>query len=293
MQILSITQAQKKAYNAIKEDFFKNEEEWLKEENKKWFAENPPIFKDELTLDFYWGFVFFYDGKKAIEENNNEYSYFYRPPILVDKFTGELVKINLMPDILLDEKLEKYRKSKGYYLTAKFPVLNGIEKLPLQEQIKSYFRSGEFLQVKMGLTLIKENKLVDLSKFQQIVYHANFIKNYDAFEENILASFHVQEKLTFWGMTGEFFEEIDLFEDVSSLCIGGSQLNSIGHSILKLQQLKKITFRESEILSITPEILKLKNLAEITIWDSKMSLEVKDLFQKLELNNRVKISIIY
>lgn len=248
--------------------------------------ENRPIILEEFTLDFDWGFVFYYEGKKAIETNNFEYGYIGNVPILVDKINGEANYVGGIGKIL-DADLENYREQKGYPNSIKFPVQENIANKPIIEKAKALFRTGEILQIKKGVKLLEENLILDLVKFKNLIFNSAF-PNW-TFEEMIAAQFESEELVLNNGIGNEFPDELEIFKDITSISLSGAKLKSISDDILKLPKLKSIIIWYSEIEEITSRIFELKFLERIEIWDSNLGLQAHEIIEQLRLKNNVRV----
>lgn len=247
---------------------------------------NRPMIMDKYTLDFDWGYVFYYNGKKAIENNNSEFGYIGNAPILVDKFDGNTKYVGGVGSIL-DSQLEEYREIKGYPHSIKFPLKEDISDKTDLEKVKALFTTGEIFQIQIGIRIIEENSLVDTEELRKIIHNNIFPER--TFEEMIASQFKLRS-INLGSQIGNVFPiELNLFDDCTELSISGAKLDSISNNILMLPQLKKIVFWMSEVEEISSEVLKLDHLESIEIFDAKFGKQAIQMIDQLTKENQVRI----
>lgn len=271
MKIISLVKAKEIAYQKIGID--------LSDDNR-------PLIMDEYTLDFDWGYVFYYNGKKAIENNNSEFGYIGNVSILVDKFDGSTKYVGGVGSIL-DTQLEQYREIKGYPHSIKFPLKEDISDKTDLAKVKALFMTGEIFQIQIGIQKIKENNLVDIEELRKIIHDNIFPER--TFEEMIASQFKLRS-INLGNQIGSVFPtELNLFYDCTELWINGAKLDSISNNILKLPQLKKIVFWMSKVEEISSEVLKLEYLECIEIFEAKFGEQAIQMVDQLSNENQVRI----
>jgi len=247
---------------------------------------NRPIILDDATLDFEWGYVFYYNGKKAIETNEEEFSYFGSKPILVDKFDGSAIYVGAINRIL-DSELEDHRREKGYPASIKFPIKEDIGKLPLMEQVKMLFRTGEISQIKKGIKIVEEKKLFEIENFKKIIFN-NAFQDWN-FEEQIAAQFNHETVILNNGIGTVFPHEFNIFKDAKELSFSGVELEAVTDSILDLENLEEIKIWYSSIHKITSRVEELTSLKYIEILDSTLGEQANFILKKLEKSGRIML----
>lgn len=249
--------------------------------------ENRPIILDIYTLEFDWGFIFHYNGKKYIETEDSEYSYIGNVPVLIDRIDSSAIHVGGIGKIL-DSEIEKYRLTKGYPEQIKFPIGEDLERLPPIDQVKKLFKTGELLQIEKGVELIENYKLFNLKEFKRLVFNDVFPDW--TFHEQIAAQFESDSVILTKSIGNEFPEELEVFNDSTKLCLSGVSIQEIGSTIIQLDKLKWIEIWYSEVDQIDSKILELQSLESIEIVDSKLGEQAILMLKELEELNRVEIT---
>jgi len=248
--------------------------------------ENRPIILDIYTLEFDWGFIFHYNGKKYIETEDSEYSYIGNIPILVDRIESSAIRIGGIGKIL-DSEIEKYRSTKGYPQRIKFPIKEDLDRLSPIDQVKRLFGTGELLQIEKGVELVEKHKLFDLHQFKSIVFN-NAFPNW-TFQEQIASQFESVSIVLTKSIGNDFPEELQIFNNSTRLNLSGVNIHEIGSTIVQLDKLKCIEIWYSEVDQISPKILEIKTLESIEIIDSKLGEQAIIMLKQLEGSNGIEI----
>jgi len=267
-------------------------------ENAKMFAydkigidlkhENRPVILDEYTLDFEWGYVFFYNGKKAIETKNSDYDYIGGCPILIDKYDGTATYVGAIGKVI-DSELENYREKKGYPLTIKFPIEEDISNLPLIDQVKRIFKTGELYQIKEAMKMVETNKLFNVDCFKKIIFN-NAFPDW-TFEEQIAAQFKHGTIILNSKIGNIFPKDLNIFNDAKRLSFSGVKLEEITNDILQLTNLEEIEIWYSKVNQISPDIINLKNLKYIELLDSKLGKQALKTINNLKEKKNIRVNI--
>ena len=271
MDKISLAQAQSLAYAKIGIDLT---------------HENRPVIMDELTLDFDWGFVFYYNGKKWMETGHYEFGYIGNLPVLVDKFDGTTQHVGGIANIL-DSQLEAYRVSKGYPAGIKFPIGEDISHWPLLDQVRELFRTGEIAQIKRGAEMARSNQLFDLEDFAKIIYN-NAFPNWN-FEEQIAAQFTHESVILNSGIGSRFPVDFKIFGASKVLSLNGVQLDAITDEVLQLPNLERIQIWSSTVDQITPKINTLRHLNYVEILDSHLGEQAEAIVSDWKRGARVEV----
>lgn len=81
--------------------------------NRNFPKDDFPIIIDSKTIELEWCWVFYYNGKKFIETDDDFYSYMGNAPLLVDKF-DETVNPLWNSMISIEQLINDYRSKKEY-----------------------------------------------------------------------------------------------------------------------------------------------------------------------------------
>lgn len=241
---------------------------------------NRPVIIDEATLEFEWGFVFYYNGKRYLEEKYMDAAYIGNVPILVDKYDGTADYVGGAA-VILDSDLEKYRNRKGYAHSLKFPIGKDISNLPAIERVKTLFRTGEIYQVQQGLELMKQNDLFSVDLLKHIV--SNSVFDNWTFEEQIIAAFRGGIlALNGENIGNQIPEHLEIFNDITCLNLSNMKLELLNDNILQFEKITKLELHFCDIKDITPNIKKINKLKEIELWDTKLGTSAKSKIDKLD-----------
>lgn len=69
--------------------FTKDEAKAIAEQAISRFAEGDCVIDDRLTLDYGWGWVFFWSSRQFVESGDLKHAMFGNAPIIVDRNTGK------------------------------------------------------------------------------------------------------------------------------------------------------------------------------------------------------------
>jgi hypothetical protein len=223
-----------------------------------------PLIIDELTLDFEWGYVFYYNGKKCIEEKDASFSYLPSGTMLVDKIDGTTHYVGGVFKVL-DSELEKYRASKGYPPVIKFPIKDNLDNKTLIEKIQCYFKTGEISQIKIGLEMAKKNRAFNLKAFKEVMYKEPDMFGW-TFEENIARAFGKECCPIDLGEKKKMPKNLnlELFNSFPEISLSSHSLLTIDETLLQLPNLEGITIN-ADIEYITPRIVELEKLSSIKV----------------------------
>lgn len=72
-----------------------------------------PVILDDETIEFYGGWVFFYNGSKCLETKDPFHSYIGNAPILVDKYKRTAEFIGSI-ECTIDESIRDYCIEQNY-----------------------------------------------------------------------------------------------------------------------------------------------------------------------------------
>jgi hypothetical protein len=279
MNVKSLEEAKNIAYKSIRMDLS---------------HPNRAIIIDELTLEFEWGYVFYYNGKKFLENRKDHSNAFLgNLPILVDKNDGTAHCAHAIWETL-DTKLEEYRILKGYPHVIKFPIKTTLRDKTLLEQVRLLFRTQEIYQIKQGLEIAQQNNLFDIDQLKNIVWRSD-----DVFErtfEECIAFIFGRDTIYLEGrhiINENFTSELKIFDDFKNLQISEVKLLCLPDDILKFPDVECIEFWDTEIDDITPQIFKLNKLTTIKFSGvSKLPIfgnKAKEVLEKLKTEKNVRI----
>lgn len=272
MKRITLLEAKELAYKKINVDLF---------------SDNRPLILDQYTWDFDWGYVFLYNGKKAIEENNFiDYGYVGNSPILVDKLNGKTCFIGGI-GYTIDAELEVYRKTQSYPFCIKKNLPKDFSKKTIIDQILTLFKTEEIFHVKKGIELIIQHNIIDIESLKAITFNPCW-KEW-SFEESIIHDFNNQSLYLGPIIGSTFPSNLDLFYDRTELTIS-MKLDVVPEQLLRLSNLKYIEFWDADINAITPKIAELKLLKEIVVYESSLGKQAKKVLEMLKANG-VKIHI--
>ncbi|MEL6864457.1 MAG: hypothetical protein AAFP19_08565 [Bacteroidota bacterium] len=274
MNLLSLKEAKAIAYRQVSSGFPN---------------ENQLIIKEERTLDFEWGFVFYYSKQNEMEVKTYVHPSSLEQSILVDKIDRTARPIG-RTGMVLDAELEQYRHQKGYRPSIKFPIKEDISQLPLLEQVRKRFLTGELTQIRQGLQQLKSSAIVDLNQLKRIIFNGNF--THRSIEEQIAAQFAYPSLTLSSGIGSYFPNDLRLFQDSTTLHLKGAQFERITDTLLQLPKLEKIAIWYSEIKEITPRIVDLQQLIEIEVLQCILGIQARSLLEELSYHRSVYISEI-
>lgn len=249
--------------------------------------ENRPLILDDATLDFNWGYVFYYNGKMAIETNDSEYGYIGNLPILVDKLDGASQYVGGIGQII-DSQLEQYRVEKGYKHSIKFPINKDLTNLSKLDQAKAFFETAEIFQIKKGIEILESIQNFDIEIFSKIVSNSAFTEW--SFEEMIASQFKSDSLCINNEIGNGFPSELEIFRDCTTLNLSCVEFDIIPDDLSKLNNLETIEFWYSKINVISQEIFNLGSLSYIEILDSEFGRNAEEVLNQLRKNENIEFN---
>jgi len=231
-----------------------------------------PMIIEEYTIIFDWGIVFCWNDERGLTKKDKGKFLIGRHEVLVDRISQ---KVMFLKEPFLDIELEKYRESKGYPHSIKFPSKIDLSTLDEISRVIVLLGTEEVHQINQGIKIIEEKKLFDLR---------NLLKAKVGKETEDL----LMDSLKYMGWGGIVWYESELMTmpkevellklTTDSILILNSQLKKLPNEILELKNLEKIEIDNTPIEDMPMDLRGLKNLRKIIIEGTKISQEKKNKF---------------
>ena len=115
------------------------------------------------AIEFAWGFVYYWNDQRCIDDPMSNYCRIGNSPILLDRLDHSIHFIDYLD--VLDEELENYRDQKGYAWVIKFPPGKDLTQLNDVEKAIALMETQELAQIEQAIKLVREKQLFDLDEF--------------------------------------------------------------------------------------------------------------------------------
>ncbi|MEM1137102.1 MAG: hypothetical protein AAGI07_14790, partial [Bacteroidota bacterium] len=192
-------------------------------------------------------------------------------PAFIDQVDGSLYSMKSLGNFkTFDQKLENYRKQKGYPHVIKFPPKGNLNSMTNIEKVMALIKTGEFVQIEEAIKIIKQKELFDLNNFIEII-NGNSLKMLESntLLENIANGIAgtKNEFLLHESRLKKIHEEIKLFaSEIERIYVYNSKLEEISDEIFNLPKLKKIHIELTPLKTIPFKLERLKKLESIKLY---------------------------